>query len=78
MNFVSCFFTPNATLHEDPVTGSEHCSLIHFWGSVLNKQKMNAFQLSQRQGFFICENKKDSVLIGGKAKTYIKGSFQIY
>ena len=78
VDFVSRFFTPNATLLEDPVTGSAHCSLIPFWASVLNKQKMNAVQLSQRQGFLLCENKKDRVLIGGKAKTYLKGSFQIY
>ena len=30
-DFVSRFFTPQATILEDPVTGSAHCSLIPFW-----------------------------------------------
>ncbi len=29
-DFVSKFFTPQATIFEDPVTGSAHCSLIPY------------------------------------------------
>ncbi len=31
-DFVSRFFTPKASILEDPVTGSAHCSLIPFLG----------------------------------------------
>ena len=77
VDFVSRFFTPRATLLEDPVTGSAHCSLIPYWASLLKKQKMEALQLSNRGGQLLCENKGDRVLIGGKARTFLKGSFKI-
>ena len=77
VDFVSRFFTPRATLLEDPVTGSAHCSLIPYWASLLKKQKMEALQLSDRGGQLLCENKGDRVLIGGKARTFLKGSFKI-
>ena len=36
-DFVSRFFNPQASILEDPVTGSAHCSLIPFWAKRLNK-----------------------------------------
>lgn len=39
-DFVSRFFTPQATILEDPVTGSAHCSLIPFWASRLGKKRL--------------------------------------
>ncbi len=77
VDFVSRFFTPRATLLEDPVTGSAHCSLIPYWASVLSKQKMTAHQISDRGGRLYCENRIDRVWIGGKACTFLKGKFQI-
>src|SRR5688572_15906204 len=47
-DFVSRFFTPQASIFEDPVTGSSHCSLIPYWGKRLNKKTMTALQLSER------------------------------
>ena len=47
-DFVSRFFTPQASILEDPVTGSAHCTLIPYWSSKLNKDKMEAMQLSDR------------------------------
>jgi hypothetical protein len=38
---------------------------------------LSAQQLSERGGSMICENHKKRVLIGGEARTYLKGSFQI-
>ena len=77
VDFVSRFFTPRATLLEDPVTGSAHCSLIPYWAKKLNKEKMQAKQMSQRGGELLCHNQGDRVLIGGKARTYLKGTFEI-
>jgi predicted PhzF superfamily epimerase YddE/YHI9 len=77
VDFVSRFFTPRATLLEDPVTGSSHCSLIPYWASKLNKERLSAQQLSERGGTLICKNQGDRVLIGGEARTFLKGSFNV-
>lgn len=73
-DFVSRFFTPQASILEDPVTGSAHCSLIPYWAEQLNKQDMKAKQLSARTGELLCVNKGPRVLIGGKARTYSIGN----
>ncbi len=49
-DFVSRFFTPQASIMEDPVTGSAHCSLIPFWAKRLNKKQLYAQQVSERLG----------------------------
>jgi PhzF family phenazine biosynthesis protein len=67
-HFVSRFFTPQATILEDPVTGSAHCSLIPFWSEKLNLKKMTAIQLSDRKGKLYCELFENVVSIKGKAK----------
>jgi PhzF family phenazine biosynthesis protein len=72
-DFISRFFTPQATILEDPVTGSAHCTLTPYWSKILKKTKMNAEQISKRKGELICELKKNRVKISGKAKTYLKG-----
>ncbi|MDC3134078.1 PhzF family phenazine biosynthesis protein [Bacteroidota bacterium] len=72
-DFVSRYFTPQATILEDPVTGSAHCTLTPYWSKILNKNKMNAQQISERKGELICELKKDRVQISGKAITYFEG-----
>ena len=73
-DFVSRFFTPQASILEDPVTGSAHCSLTPFWSSRLKKNQLYALQISDRGGTLQCQNKKDRVLISGKAKTYSIGT----
>jgi PhzF family phenazine biosynthesis protein len=72
-DFVSRFFTPQASILEDPVTGSAHCSLIPFWAQRLGKQTLQARQLSNRVGHLYCEDKGDRVWISGTAKTYSAG-----
>lgn len=74
-DFVSRFFTPQASILEDPVTGSAHCSLIPFWAKRLNKNELYALQVSERLGKLFCENKGERVLISGQAKTYSIGNF---
>jgi len=76
-DFVSRFFTPRASILEDPVTGSAHCSLIPFWSLRLKKNELTAIQISERVGVLYCQNKKDRVLISGKAKTYSIGHLWI-
>lgn len=74
-DFVSRFFTPRATVFEDPVTGSAHCSLIPYWSEKLGKSVMTAKQVSERGGVLYCENLLDRVLVSGHARTYSEGFF---
>lgn len=76
-DFVSRFFTPQASILEDPVTGSAHCSLTPFWAARLNKKKLTALQVSERVGQLFCEDKGDRVMICGQAKTYFMGSLWV-
>jgi PhzF family phenazine biosynthesis protein len=69
-DFVSRYFTPQASILEDPVTGSAHCSLIPFWADRLQKEELLARQISSRLGELFCQDKGSRVLISGKAKTY--------
>jgi PhzF family phenazine biosynthesis protein len=73
-DFVSRYFTPQASILEDPVTGSAHCSLIPYWSEQLHKNKMTALQLSERVGKLFCVDNGERVLISGNAKTYSVGS----
>lgn len=77
VDFVSRFFTPQAALFEDPVTGSAHCTLVPFWAERLRKTELRAFQISERVGELLCELKHDRVLIKGKAIKYMEGVIQL-
>lgn len=66
-DFVSRFFTPQATILEDPVTGSAHCTLIPYWSEVFKKNQLIAFQLSPEKGKLYCQNLESSVIVKGKA-----------
>jgi len=77
VDFVSRFFTPQASIFEDPVTGSAHCSLIPYWSRRLGSHSMQARQLSARGGELFCRDMGERVLISGKAVTYMKGSIRI-
>ncbi len=77
VDFVSRFFTPQASIFEDPVTGSAHCSLIPFWAKRLKKDKLLAQQLSDRGGTLYCENVGDRVWISGEAVTFLKGTIYL-
>jgi len=76
-DFVSRFFTPQASIMEDPVTGSAHCSLIPFWSERLKKEALLAHQLSSRKGVLYCENRGERVTIAGRAVTYSSGEIYL-
>lgn len=77
IDFVSRFFTPQAAIFEDPVTGSAHCTLAPYWSNRLNKRELNARQLSQRGGDLQCQLSIDRVLIRGQAVKYMEGTISI-
>ena len=72
-DFVSRFFTPGASVFEDPVTGSAHCSLTPYWSEKLQKKELKAMQVSQRTGNLLCRDKGDRVEVAGNARTYSIG-----
>ena len=72
-DFVSRTFAPRIGIPEDPVTGSNHCSLIPYWAGELGKTTLFARQLSKRGGELYCELAGDRVKIGGHATLYMKG-----
>ncbi|KAJ1344595.1 hypothetical protein BSLG_000118 [Batrachochytrium salamandrivorans] len=49
-DFVSRMFAPNLGVNEDPVCGSAHCVLAHYYSSKLGKTEFKAFQASARGG----------------------------
>lgn len=77
VDFVSRFFTPQASIFEDPVTGSAHCSLIPYWSERLGKDSLLALQLSPRVGKLLCKDLGERVLISGEAVTYLEGRITI-
>ena len=72
-DFVSRFFAPAVGVPEDPVTGSAHCCLTPYWAEKLGKQKMMAYQASQRGGVLKLELHGDRVWLSGRAVTVIRG-----
>lgn len=67
IDFVSRFFAPRVGVLEDPVTGSAHCALFPYWGALLQKKVMRAFQASQRGGHIDGEVFENRVLLKGQA-----------
>jgi len=73
VDFVSRFFTPQASIFEDPVTGSAHCTLVPFWAERLQKTNLRALQLSNRGGKLWCQLDANRVKIRGHAVKYLEG-----
>jgi predicted PhzF superfamily epimerase YddE/YHI9 len=72
-DFVSRFFAPRAGIDEDPVTGSAHCTLAHYWEQKLGKQSLRAYQASRRGGIVGVEVVGDRVRLRGQAMTVVRG-----
>ncbi|MEO0472020.1 MAG: PhzF family phenazine biosynthesis protein [Bacteroidota bacterium] len=73
VDFVSRFFTPQAVIFEDPVTGSAHCSLTPFWADRTGKDKLFAQQISARGGELHCELAGERVKLQGQAVKFLEG-----
>lgn len=77
VDFVSRLFTPQASVFEDPVTGSAHCTLTPFWSERLGKTTLRALQVSKRGGELFCQLEGDRVKISGKAVKYMEGVIEL-
>lgn len=68
---VSRVFAPKVNVSEDSVTGSTHCMIVPYWTEKLGKNKIIAYQASERTGILYCETTPDNrVKISGKAVLY--------
>jgi len=72
-DFVSRFFAPGSGIDEDPVTGSAHTALGPYWMRKLGKTAFRAYQASQRGGLLEIRIEGERVVMGGKARTTLRG-----
>ncbi|HVT58841.1 MAG TPA: PhzF family phenazine biosynthesis protein [Thermoanaerobaculia bacterium] len=72
-DFVSRFFAPGAGVNEDPVTGAAHCVLAPYWGALLGKEEMVAYQASPRGGVVRVRLVGERVKLIGQAVTVLAG-----
>jgi predicted PhzF superfamily epimerase YddE/YHI9 len=70
-------FAPNAGLPEDPVCGTAHRIIVPYWAGKLGKKKIHSRQLSPRGGDLWCEDKGETVLIGGETSLVITGTVRL-
>ncbi|QOR34061.1 PhzF family phenazine biosynthesis protein [Clostridium sp. 'deep sea'] len=76
-DFVSRFFDPWEGINEDPVTGSAHTVLAPYWSKKLNKNSLNAKQISSRGGKLKLQLSKQHVYIAGNSITTLKGEILV-
>jgi predicted PhzF superfamily epimerase YddE/YHI9 len=76
-DFVSRYFWPANGGDEDPVTGSIHTGLAPYWGMILGKNSLVAYQASQRGGVVYCEIQSDRVQISGYGVLYMQGKIYV-
>jgi PhzF family phenazine biosynthesis protein len=73
-DFVSRFFAPWVGVPEDPVTGLAHTALAPYWARLLGRSRLQARQLSTREGDVGVELQGDQVLLFGRAITIARGT----
>jgi predicted PhzF superfamily epimerase YddE/YHI9 len=70
-------FAPNVGLPEDQVCGTAHRIIVPYWASKLGKKQIHSRQLSQRGGDLWCEDRGESVIIGGETGLMITGTMRL-
>lgn len=76
-DFVSRYFAPRVGIPEDPVCGSAHCRLVPYWGGVLGKNTMQAYQASRRSGTLKVRYDDERVYLSGQAVTLCEGTLHL-
>ncbi|WP_152425049.1 PhzF family phenazine biosynthesis protein [Nafulsella turpanensis] len=76
-DIVSRYFVPNVGVPEDPVTGSAHCELAHFWQQKLGKNELKAYQASARGGNLGVKIMGSRVMITGDAVTVFATTLKV-
>ena len=76
-DFVSRFFGPAVGVDEDPVTGSAHCCLAHYWQQRTGRDQFTAYQASDRGGVVHVSIRQDRVLLSGNAVIVAQGNLLV-
>jgi PhzF family phenazine biosynthesis protein len=77
-DFYSRCFCPWLGIDEDPVTGAVHTVLAKYWGDILGKKKMKAFQASERGGYLNLEIKNEKELeVTSQAHIILEGEINL-
>ncbi|WP_166923170.1 PhzF family phenazine biosynthesis protein [Flavobacterium poyangense] len=77
-DFYSRCFCPWIGINEDPVTGASHSVLAKYWGQILGKTEMRAYQTSERGGFMQLKIISDTELeVVSNAKIIIEGRIHV-
>ncbi|KAJ8250452.1 hypothetical protein COCON_G00223740 [Conger conger] len=77
-DFLSRYFAPWNGIPEDPVTGSAHSVLAGYWSEKLGKERMLAFQCSDRGGELQLALRSDGrVNISGHAVIILQGTLSL-
>lgn len=71
------FFSPEAGVVEDPVTGSAHCTLAPYWARILDKNRLFAYQASRRGGELTLDVLQNRVYMTGSAVTIMDGTVRM-
>jgi PhzF family phenazine biosynthesis protein len=72
-DFLLRSFCPWIGIDEDPVTGSVHAVLAHYWGSKLGKSSLRAYQASKRGGSVYVHALDNAVELGGESVMVMEG-----
>jgi PhzF family phenazine biosynthesis protein len=75
-DIVSRCFAPAVGIEEDAVTGSMHCVLVAYWGPLLGRDELHAFQASARGGEVVVMRKGDRALLTGQSTTVLVGELR--
>ena len=60
-------------VNEDPVTGSAHTALGPYWAAKLGKNRLTAYQASERGGEVLVEVTPERVNLTGRSVLVVKG-----
>ena len=74
---LSRVFVPACGVDEDPVTGSAHAVIAPLWAARFGRPQFSAVQASVRGGRLGCRVEGDAVILSGKARTVIRGEYDL-
>jgi predicted PhzF superfamily epimerase YddE/YHI9 len=76
-DIVSRVFVPGGGVDEDSVTGSAHSVLTPYWAAKLGRDRMTAYQASERGGNLALRLEDGRAWLGGPCVTVVEGSFYL-
>ncbi|GAA0890744.1 PhzF family phenazine biosynthesis protein [Fulvivirga kasyanovii] len=77
-DFYSRCFCPWIGINEDPVTGAAHSVLAKYWGNLLDKKEMKAYQVSKRGGYLQLKITSDTELeVISQAHVVLEGTMHV-